>query len=241
MKTVVISQPMYFPWVGMLEQMRVADVWIHLDDAQFSKGGFMNRVQVKTDQGLRWLTVPLQDHVLETPLNQIQPATHDWPRKHLTTLTQSLAGALYRDDMVSLVESVFQNAASENLAQIGAESMECLARYFEVLPGEIYRASSMGVAGGGSQRVLELCKVAGAKRYVTGHGARSYLDHAAFEAAGIRVDYLDYQRRIYPQQHGAFTPYVTALDLVANQGGAGREVIASPTVYWEEFLERFTE
>ena len=41
MKTVVISQPMYFPWVGMLEQMRLADVFVHLDDAQFSKGGFL--------------------------------------------------------------------------------------------------------------------------------------------------------------------------------------------------------
>ena len=47
MKTVVISQPMYFPWVGMLEQMALADVWVHLDDAQFSKGGFFNRVQIK--------------------------------------------------------------------------------------------------------------------------------------------------------------------------------------------------
>ena len=27
MKTVLISQPMYFPWVGMLEQMALADVW----------------------------------------------------------------------------------------------------------------------------------------------------------------------------------------------------------------------
>ena len=29
MKTVLISQPMYFPWVGMLEQMALADVWVH--------------------------------------------------------------------------------------------------------------------------------------------------------------------------------------------------------------------
>ena len=64
MKTVAISQPMYFPWAGMLEQMRLADVWVHLDDAQFSKGGFFNRVQIKTDQGTPWLTVPLAESKL---------------------------------------------------------------------------------------------------------------------------------------------------------------------------------
>ena len=73
MKTVVISQPMYFPWVGMLEQMALADVWVHLDDAQFSKGGFFNRVQIKTTDGTPWLTVPLAENKLGQPLNEIQP------------------------------------------------------------------------------------------------------------------------------------------------------------------------
>ncbi|SVE18770.1 uncharacterized protein METZ01_LOCUS471624, partial [marine metagenome] len=80
---VVISQPMYFPWVGMLEQMRLADVFVYLDDAQFSKGGFFNRVQVKTEQGTPWLTVPLAENKLGQALNQSRLATHDWHRKHL--------------------------------------------------------------------------------------------------------------------------------------------------------------
>ena len=57
---VVISQSMYFPWVGMLEQIRLADVFIHYDDVQFSKGSFSNRVQVKQPDGTSaWMTIPL--------------------------------------------------------------------------------------------------------------------------------------------------------------------------------------
>ena len=48
MTTVVISQPMFFPWVGMFEQIALADVYVHYDDVQFSKGSFTNRVQLKT-------------------------------------------------------------------------------------------------------------------------------------------------------------------------------------------------
>ena len=56
MTRVVISQSMLFPWVGLLEQMRLADVFVHYDDVQFSKGSFVNRVQVKTPDGVRWMT-----------------------------------------------------------------------------------------------------------------------------------------------------------------------------------------
>ena len=48
---VVISQPMLFPWVGMLEQIMLADVFVHYADVQFSKGSFTNRVQIKDSTG----------------------------------------------------------------------------------------------------------------------------------------------------------------------------------------------
>jgi len=84
--------------------------------------------------------------------------------------------------------------------------------------------------------VLSVVQGLGGDVYVTGHGARHYLDHEAFEAAGVRVEYLDYEKRVYPQLHGPFTPYVSVLDLIANVGRAGRDVIASGTKPWREFL-----
>ena len=64
MTTVVVSQPMFFPWVGMFEQIRLADAYVHYTDVQFSKGSFVNRVQIKTADGFRWLTVPLKNVAL---------------------------------------------------------------------------------------------------------------------------------------------------------------------------------
>ena len=234
MKTVVISQPMYFPWVGMLEQMRLADVFVHLDDAQFSKGGFFNRVQLKTAAGTPWFTVPLAENKRGQLLNEMRMAEHDWRRKQLATLKQTYAAAPHVEEMLGLVESVFKNE-HESLAALSAASVEMLAEFFEITPKEIQWSSAMGVEGTGSARVLAVCEALGAERYVTGHGAREYLNHESFEAAGIRVEYLDYQKREYPQLHGAFTPFVSALDLAANCGRAGREVIDSDTIYWKDF------
>ena len=234
MKTVVISQPMYFPWVGMLEQIRLADGFVHLDDAQFSKGGFFNRVQLKTAEGTPWFTVPLTENKLGQLLNEMRMAEHDWRRKQLATLKQTYAAAPHVEEMLGLVESVFKNEY-ESLAALSAASVEMLADFFEITPKEIQWSSAMGVEGTGSARVLAVCEALGAERYVTGHGAREYLNHESFEEAGIRVEYLDYKKREYPQLHGAFTPFVSALDLAANCGRSGREVIDSDTVYWKDF------
>ena len=233
MRTVVISQTMYFPWVGMLEQMRLADVFLHLDDAQFSKGGFSNRVQIKTAAATSWLTVPLAEKKLGVALRDTRLATHDWRRKHVATLRHAYAKTPFLDDMLGLAESVLERGHAD-LATLGAATMEALTDYFGIRPPEIRWTSSMNVPGVGSDRVLDLCRAVGAERYVTGHGARNYLEHEAFEAAGVCVEYMNYEKKSYPQLHGEFTPYVSALDLVANRGRTGRDVIVSGAVDWKE-------
>ena len=238
MKTVVISQPMFFPWVGMLEQLRLADVWVDYDDVQFSKGSFTNRVQVKTGQGSHWLTVPLRDLRLGQLIKDVVvDDRHDWRKKHLATLAQAYAKAPQRDEMLALVEGVYRQSAA-TISELAAASLKALHGYFGFdRPTEWLSSSQLGVGGHGSPRVMEIVKKLGGTRYITGHGAREYLEHEAFDAAGVRVEYLDYRKTPYPQQHGEFTPFVSALDLVANCGRAGREVIASGAVCWKDFLK----
>lgn len=238
MKAVVISQPMFFPWVGLLEQMRLADVWVHYDDVQFSKGSFTNRVQIKTAQGSHWLTVPLRDLRLGQLIKDVAvDDRQDWRKKHLTTLAQAYAKAPRCDEMLALVEGVYRQPAATT-SELAIASLRALRDYFGFeRPAEWLFSSQLGVDGSGSPRVLEVVKKLDGTRYVTGHGASNYLDHEGFDSAGVRVEYLDYHKTPYPQLHGEFTPFVSALDLIANRGRDGREVIASGAVYWKDFLK----
>ena len=83
---------------------------------------------------------------------------------------------------------------------------------------------------------MALVKELDGETYITGHGARNYLDHELFEEAGVRVEYMKYNQTEYRQLHGAFTPFVSILDLIANEGKDGRRVISSSSVYWKEFM-----
>jgi hypothetical protein len=242
MTTVVISQPMFFPWPGFLEQVATADVLVHYDDVQFSKGSFTNRVQVKTAQGVKWMTVPLQDlrlgdSIMET---HVKP-TCDWAPRHLALLSQAYGSAPFVSEMLALVKKVYEHDDS-SIAGLSIASTHALLDYFGItLLSPAVRASTLGIGGTSTARVLAVVKRVGGDHYVTGHGARHYLGHEEMEAAGVRVSYLDYQLLPYPQLHGPFTPYVSSLDLIAHCGREGRALLASPAIPWRAFLARFEE
>lgn len=236
-KRVVISQPMFFPWIGMLEQIRLADVYVHYADVQFSKGSFVNRVQVKTASGIKWLTVPLKglslgQHIDEVEINN----STDWRSNHIRLLTQAYADAPFREEMLAIAMQVYDTKA-KTIDELAIGSLDAILGYFDLAENTQFMDSrSMNVGGSSSQRVLDIVRAVGGTVYITGHGAKNYLDHELFEQHGIRVDYMDYQKTAYPQLYGEFTPYVSILDLIANVGKAGKKYIHSGTHYWRDCI-----
>ena len=238
MVNIVISQPMYFPWVGMLEQIKNADVFVNYADVQFVKGSFFNRVQVKLSTELKWLTVPLRDVHLGQEICDVQiDEGRAWREQHLAILKQAYNTAPHKSDMIKLVEKVFSKSTSK-LSDLAIDSMMELVNYFNIARSTRFIDSrDLSVNGSSSQRVHDLCLGQGATKYITGHGAANYLDHELFDKSGIEVNYMQYQKIPYPQLHGAFTPFVSALDLVANCGRDGAKLIASGYLNWRDYLK----
>ncbi|MBZ7922817.1 WbqC family protein [Ensifer adhaerens] len=236
-RNIVISQSMYFPWVGMLEQIKLADVFVHYDDVQFSRGSFTNRVQIKTQSGTRWLTVPLKDLRLGQRIDEVLIDNRtDWRSRHRDILRQAYIKAPFAKDMLELVDGVFAKDAS-TIADVARNSMLALAAYFNLDRPKFVSSDALTIGGASSERVYDITAHLEGTAYITGHGARNYLDHGLFNQNGISVQYMNYERTPYPQLHGEFTPYVTALDLVANCGTKGAEVVHSGTVDWREFTQ----
>lgn len=218
----------------MLEQIQLCDKFIFYDDVQYSRGGFINRVQIKTASGMRWMSLPLQDYHLGQHINEvIINESNNWRIRHREMLHQAYSRAPYVKDMLKLVDQVFM-AETIKLSELTRLSMMALIDYFELQSNKtIFNSSEMGIRGSSSQRVLAICESLGATRYVTGHGARNYLDHNIFKEKNINVDYMDYRMKPYRQLHGAFTPFVTSLDLVANCGKDGVRYICSDATPWQ--------
>ncbi len=235
MTTVVISQPMYFPWPGFLAQLALADIVVWLVDAQFSKGSFTNRVQVKLPTGTSWLSVPVKHTGSSTKIADLTAANPHWLESHVAKLKQSLKDTPYLDTTLALVQRLERY---DKLCDALIASSEGLASRCGIAPKSTCLSTDLNIGGHGSERVMHIVKELGGTRYVTGHGARNYLEHKGFELAGINVEYMEYDVRPWGRVEDDFSPFVTGLDLLAHVGPAQAASYLNPrTRHWKEFLQ----
>lgn len=237
-KTVVISQSMYFPWCGLLDQIRLTDIFVHYDDVQFARG-FFNRVQVKTPQGTTLITVPLKNkHQGQTIDESIISYESDWVKQHRSVLLNSYRKTNHIETALALFDEVHDKTHGQ-LGELGRSSIRTLSRHFSLDQHvEFLQSSELNIQGKSSQRLLDIVKAVEGKIYLTGHGALRYLDHELFETNGVEVRYISYSIKPYQQVFGAFTPFVTALDSVAHLGAESKSILNSFTINWRHAIER---
>ena len=234
-RTLVVSQPMFLPWVGLFEQVRLADVFIHYDDVQLPQGGnFMSRVQLKTASGVSWLTAPIDRTKSGRLLNEVVLlSSKEWRDKHLRTIRHAYAKRPHFKVMFALAEAIYSKPI-DSLSEFNITAIELIARWFCLSPRFI-RSSATHIEGKSTERLIALCEAVECDVYVTGHGALNYLNPQRFEDRGIVVRYMDYKKMPYAQGYDDFIPYVSILDAIANCGEHARDLLCSDAVPWREF------
>ena len=223
--TIVVLQPGYLPWLGFFDQLRRADIFVYYDDVQYDTHGWRNRNRIKTQQRLLWLTVPVRHGGLSKPriLDVQIDATTNWAKKHVASIRQAYAAAPFLKQYVPALEEILLRPW-EQLVDLDIAVAGLIAEWLG-LRRPIERSSQLGIEGGQSERLVSICRHLGATTYLSGAAARDYLDVPLFEANGIAVQWQDFAHPVYPQLHGEFVPYLSAIDLVLNCGEAARGVL----------------
>lgn len=225
--TLAVLQPGYLPWLGFFDQMRRADVFVYYDDVQFDKHGWRNRNRIKSAKGEpHWLTVPvrvtaLSQRIVDTEIDN----RHPWARKHIGTIRQFYGKAPFVNSYLPEFEELIAGRRWDSLVDLDIAVVALMCRWLQLKPPTI-RSSQLCIAGERSNRLVELCVHFGAQRYLSGDAAQSYLDMNSFAQREIEVIWQNYRHPVYPQQHGAFVPYLSALDLVFNCGPESAAILA---------------
>ena len=215
-----ISQPNYLPWKGYFDAIRQADVFISLDTVQYTRRDWRNRNRIKTEHGLKWLTIPVEAKGNYTqPINEARIADRDWARKHWQSIVQAYATA---DHLNAFTQpryyELFTQGQPELLAEADHKFLSWVCAELSIkTPMKL--ASDMSALDGPNERLISLCEQVGADTYLSGPAAKAYLDENLFAEAGISVEWLDYSRYPeYPQLFGTFVHEVSVIDLLLNTG-----------------------
>ena len=192
---VAINQPCYLPWRGHFALMKTSDVFVFYDDVQFTSNtsrSFFARVQLKTAAGRRWLTVPVRKSGKFGQRIDAVAIAEDgrWRARHAAAIREAFRGAPFAAAVEPALEAL-SGRAWERLAELTITTTGLVAGLLGIRR-ETLRSSALPIGGAGSERVLAICRALGATRYVSGLGGLDYLDHEAFDAAGVAVEYMDY-------------------------------------------------
>jgi hypothetical protein len=213
-KRVAISQPNYIPWKGYFDIIHSVDVFVFLDDVQYTQRDWRNRNRIKLMSGAAsWLTVPTLGG-RNQPINEVLvDRGQDWARKHGEALRHSYARtpffARYHARFVEIVAS-----GHERLADLDIALTKQLCEWLG-LTRDFQRSSELGGAGSKDERLIELTKKVGGDFYLSGPAARDYIVPERFADAGITLAYQDYSGYPeYPQVSPPFDHFVTVLDLL---------------------------
>src|ERR1700754_4403439 len=88
---VAAHQRHYMPWLGYLDKMAQADLFVVMDDLQYEAQNFQNRNRVKLNNGAGWLSVTLErgaqsDLICDKRIQNGGSAKEHWQLKHWETL-----------------------------------------------------------------------------------------------------------------------------------------------------------
>ena len=219
-------QAHYLPWLGYLDKIDRADIFVFLDDVQYEKNGWQNRNRIRTPRGWQWLTVPVHAH-LSDRLLEVQVMEKEWQKNHSKSLKSSYGKAPHFSRLWDLLETLYEKEW-RLLAELNWAFLEVLLRAFGIAQKRLVRSSSLHITTHATQRLVDLCKAFHADSYFSGDGAKAYLDLALFEKAGIQVTFQNFSHPVYPQLHqkgGNFIEGLSCMDLLFNCGEESLEVL----------------
>ena len=228
MKVVTIHQPNYIPWIGFFRKVSMADVFVILDTALFTKNGVIHRNKIRTREGWRWLTIPISSRYKGVPIKDVPlPEDRKWRSQHWSILRGNYGKTPYFEENMDFFEEMYENMPYKTLGELNEGVIRYLFDVFDIRP-EIRRSSDMGIGEGLGKTGLnlEIVRKAGGDIYISGMGGKKYLEEEKFEECGITVRYFGFEPFEYPQRWPGFEPYMSAIDLLFNVGGKkGGELI----------------
>lgn len=218
-KKVAIIQSNYIPWKGYFNIIKSADEFVLLDDVQYTRRDWRNRNLIKTEAGLKWLTIPVEvkgQYII--PIKDVQTAGLQWRIDHWNQISNAYKKARYFSFFAPLIKDLYLNDDETNLSRVNFKFISLVNKILNIQT-PIRWSMEFNSPPGKTERLVHICKSLDAAEYISGSAAKDYLDESQFDENNIKVLWTDYSDfREYKQVYEPFEHGVSVIDLIFNEG-----------------------
>jgi hypothetical protein len=195
------------------------DEFILFDDIQYTRRQWRNRNLIKTPKGLIWLTVPVQvKGKYHQKIRDTRIDGYDWSAAHWRSLTLNYCRAPCFEEVAAFLKPIYLRNRYDFLSELNRSIILAVCSYLGITT-RITNSCDYTLVNGKTERLVDLCRQAGARAYVSGPAAKNYIEEMQFSEAGIELKWFDYHGySVYPQLSGEFVHGVSILDLLFNCG-----------------------
>lgn len=219
MKKVYISQSNYIPWKGFFKSIADVDIFVVYDDVQYTKRDWRNRNLVKTPNGVKWITIPVEvKGKYQQKISETEVSDPNWANDHLKIFKHVYAKAPHFKEVFPEVEEWYSSSPRKYLSEINCHFINSICNYF-CIKTKIILSGELSHEADKTARLVNICKQLGATDYYSGPAAKSYLEELKFINEGIQVHYFNYEGfPVYNQVYPPFNHHVTVLDMIFHLG-----------------------
>ena len=223
-----ISQSNYIPWRGYFDLIKKCDLFVLLDDVQYTTGDWRNRNKIKTNNGVKWLTIPV-GHIRRHPnggkrICDIVLPDVPWQKDHWNKIREAYKKAEHFNTYRVFFEELYFDYKWDTLSRLNRAFITCICGLLGITT-TIKDSRDYPVRGHKKERILNILKEVGATEYYSGSAAKNYITDDDFKDNGIEVHWMEYDYPDYPQLHGSFEPHVSVIDLIFNTGADALEYL----------------
>lgn len=227
-----IHQPHYLPWLGYMDKMAKSDKFIIMDEVQLEPRSPMVRNKLLEVTGREtFLTVNIEkkgyrdkktSEILLSDIAEIQ-------KVHRRFIDLNYSKTLGYKETIEKLEFIWSKEY-KTLLEIQMDTILCIKEMLEIPTDLIFQSHlTYDRSKMKNELLIELLKAVSGNIYLSGNGAKKYMDKTMFEEKGIHVIYQEFSYPKYNQyRQEIFVPNLSSLDILFQCG-----VDKAKTIFWD--------
>ena len=219
MRIISICQPHFLPWAGYFWMLKKSDEFIFLDNVQYNRRSWQNRVHIRASHNLnekKYLSLSIKDNSRSKQINQIFLMKENLEQIK-NQIFNSYKKSINFDYIFNFIINFFQKNISLNLSDLNILLIQEVCKMLKI-DFNYELSSNLNVSEYKKEDlILQILKIKNAKIYLSNEGSKNYVHESFFEKENIKVIYNNFIHPKYKQlDDKTFISNLSIIDLLFN-------------------------